>query len=67
MIDIRMKNHLVSDSDCNTIDLWPAQQIYKEWQIMLELTCSGGDTILQFTRSIEQDNWKWWHEISYLV
>ena len=28
------------------------------------LTFSGGDFILWFTISIEQDNYSWWHEFS---
>ena len=30
------------------------------------LTFSVGDTILQFTINIKQENWNWWHYISYL-
>ena len=55
-----MKNHLVSDSNCNTVILYPSPPItflknYKEWQ-KIALTLSVGDSIPQFTIIIEQDN-----------
>ena len=35
MIEIWMKNHLVSDSKCKIVNPYIPQKIYKEWQIML--------------------------------
>ena len=60
VIEIWMKNHLVSDSNCNTVILYPSPPItflknYKEWQ-KIALTLSVGDSIPQFTIIIEQDN-----------
>ena len=55
VIEVWMKNHLVSDSDCNTVDL--------QFPLNLQgitnnvgLAFSVGDTILRFTLTIEQDN-----------
>ena len=55
VIEVWMKNHLVSDSDCNTVGL--------QFPLNLQgitnnvgLAFSVGDTILRFTLTIEQDN-----------
>ena len=55
VIEVWMKNHLVSDSDCNTVDF--------QFPLNLQgitnnvgLAFSVGDTILRFTLTIEQDN-----------
>ena len=56
VVEIWMKNHLVSDSNCNTVKCIIPQTLYKEWQIMLGLTFSAGDTTPRSTISIEQDN-----------
>ena len=52
-----MKHHLVSDSNCNIVNLiLPSNFFYEEWQIMLGLTFSVGETMPRFTMSIVQDN-----------
>ena len=54
MIAIWMKNHSVSDRNCNTVNLLSP----KNWQGMTNivgLTFSVGDTVPWFTISIEQD------------
>jgi len=56
MIEKRMKFHLVSDSTLQHCNPLIPQNNYKEWQIMLGLKFSVGDTIQQFTISMEQDN-----------
>ena len=35
MIEIWMKNHLVSDNTCNTKNILSPQKIYNGWQILL--------------------------------
>ena len=35
MIEIWDENDLVSDNNCNPVNLESPQKIYKEWQIML--------------------------------
>ena len=38
MIEIWMKSNLVSDNDCNTVNLYnPPKNVYKEWQLLLGL------------------------------
>ena len=69
VIEIWLKNHLVSDSNCNTVKLCMILQ--KIWQGMTNnvvgLTFSVGDTTLRFTVLIEQqDNQYRWHWISYI-
>ena len=60
MIEMWMKNHLVSDSNCNTVNLYPPNFIYlfiylKIMTTNVGLACSVGDTTLRFTLSIEQE------------
>ena len=57
MIEIWMKSHLVGDSKLQHCKSITPPNNYKEWQTMLgEHLISVGDTILQFTISVEQDN-----------
>jgi hypothetical protein len=55
MIEVWMNNQLVSDVNCNTINIVspPKSQGMTN---NVGLTFSVGDTILRFTISIEQDN-----------
>ena len=46
MIEIRMKNHLVSDSNCQHHKSIIPQKTYKETTNNVELTFSFGDTIV---------------------
>jgi len=55
MIEIWMKNHSVSDSNCNTINLNPLK-ILQEMTNNVGLAFSVGDTTPRFTISIEEDN-----------
>jgi hypothetical protein len=50
-----MTNHLVSDSNCNTMNML-FHKILQGVTNNVGLTCSVGDTMPQFTISIEQDN-----------
>jgi hypothetical protein len=50
-----MKNHSVSDSNCNTINLNPLK-ILQEMTNNVGLAFSVGDTTPRFTISIEEDN-----------
>ena len=50
-----MKNHLVSDSDCNTVIYNPPKNLQGKAK-NVGLTFSVGGTIPRFTISIEQDN-----------
>ena len=43
------------------------KEIYKEWQISLGFWFTVGDIVWQFTISIEQDKWNWWHQIQEFV
>ena len=54
MIEIRMKHHLVSDSNCNIGNLYSPQKVTRN-DNNVGLTFSVGDTIPWFTISIEQD------------
>ena len=56
MIKIWMKNHLVSDSNCNTIKSIIPQKNLQGMTKNVGLTFSVGDTTLQLTNSIEQNN-----------
>ena len=56
MIKNWMENCLVSDSNCNTVNLYSPKNIYKGMTSNVGLSFSVGDTILWFTISIEQDN-----------
>ena len=57
MIEIWKKNHLVSDSFCNTVNLQsPPNKKLQGMTNNVGLTFSVGDTIPRFTISIEQDN-----------
>ena len=56
MIEIWVKNHLVSDIKCNNVNQYAQFVFYKEWQIIFRLTFSVGDTTPGVTISIEQDN-----------
>ena len=58
MIEIWMKNHLVSDNNCNTITLCSPKNLQGMTK-NVGLTFSVGDTIPWFTISIEQDKLKW--------
>ena len=51
-----MKNHLVSDNDCNAINLESLKNFTKGMTNNIGLTFSVGDTIPRFTISIDQDN-----------
>ena len=55
MIEIWMKHHLVSDNNCNIVILKPSKKS-QGMANSVGLTFSVGDTIHQFTISIEQDN-----------
>ena len=64
----RKKNHLVSDSNCNTKTLHPpTQKIQKNQKHntiqgmtnIVGLAVSVGDTTPHFTISIEQDTYNW--------
>ena len=55
MIEIWMKIHLVSDSNCNTLIYNPPIKL-QGMTTKVRLTSSIGDTISRFTFSIEQDN-----------
>ena len=55
MIECWMKNHLVSDSNYNIVNLQFPQKITRIAN-NVGLTYSVGDTILWLTISIEQDN-----------
>ena len=64
MVEFWMKNHLVSNSNCNTVNLRSPKKFYKEWQIMLGwhlvlVTLYRG---LQWARQLELVT-----RISYLV
>ena len=50
-----MKKHLVSDSDCDSINLYPPKKL-QGMTNNVGLTFSVGDAIPQFTISIEQDD-----------
>ena len=52
MIEIQMKNHLVNDCNCNTINLQSTQKI-QGFTNNAGLKFSVGDTILRFTVSID--------------
>ena len=67
MIEIWVENYLVSDSNCNAINLQPPN-FYFLFNIFLQgmtnnivLAFSVGDTTPRFTINIEQDNENWWH------
>jgi hypothetical protein len=55
MIENWMKNHVVRDSNCNTVNLYSPQKL-QGMTINVGLTFSVGDTIPWFTSSIERDN-----------
>ena len=55
MIEIWMKIHLVSDSNCNTLNPY-SPKILQGMTNNVGLTFSVGDTIPRFTISIEQHN-----------
>lgn len=55
MIEFWMKNHLVSDITCNSVNLQSPKNI-QEMTNNIVLESSVGDTILQFIFSIEQHN-----------
>jgi hypothetical protein len=61
-----MRNHLVSDNDCNTINLLSPKKL-QGMTNNVGLTFSVGDTIPRYTISIEQGNYNWWYEISSIV
>jgi hypothetical protein len=54
IIEIWMKNHLVNDNNCNTVNLESSKKLRVTNNVAL--TFSVSDTVLQFTISIEQDN-----------
>jgi hypothetical protein len=56
MVQIWMKNYLVSDNNCNIVDLYNILKILQGMTNNVGLTFSVGDTIQWFTISIEQDN-----------
>ena len=58
MIEIWMKNHLVSDSNCNPVNLSSPKKS-QGMANSVGLTFNVGDTIPRFRISIEQDNQKW--------
>ena len=55
MIEIWMKKHLVSNSNCNTVNL-ESLKILQGMTNNVGLAFSVGDTIPQFTICIKQDN-----------
>ena len=54
MIEIWMKNHFVSDNNCDILNLLSPKKFTRNDK-HVGLTFSVGDTTLQFTISIEQD------------
>ena len=54
-IEIRMKNHLVSDSNCKHYKAIIPQIFTRYMTTTVTLTFNVGDTIPRFTISIEQD------------
>ena len=52
------ESHLVSDNNCNTVNLLSLQDL-QEMTNNLGLTFDVGLTTPQFTFSIEQDHWNW--------
>jgi hypothetical protein len=56
MDDIWMTNHLVSDSNCNTLNNMLFHKSLQGVTNNVGLTSSVGDTMPHFTISIEQDN-----------
>ena len=55
MIEIWMKNHLVSDSNCNTVNIFSLKKL-QGMTYNIGLTLSVSDTVPQFTISTEQVN-----------
>ena len=53
MTEIWLKIHVVSDSNCNTVNLESPRFFYKEWHVMFGLTCSVGDTSRGWARRLE--------------
>ena len=58
MIENWMKNHLVSGSNCNTVNVETPHKLQGVTN-NVGLTFSVGDTILWLTISMEQDNYNW--------
>ena len=56
MIEISMKDHLVSDNNCNTVNLSSPKKNLQGITTNVGLTISVGDTTLRFTISTEQDD-----------
>ena len=56
MIEMWMKNYLVSDNNCNIVNLQCPQKFHKDWQLNVGLPFIVSDTILWFTIGIEQDD-----------
>jgi hypothetical protein len=55
MIEIWMENHLVSDSNCNAVNLQSPINLPR-MTVNVGLPFSVGDTIPRFTISMDQDN-----------
>ena len=55
MFEIWIENHVISDSNRNTVKSTIPKKVYKGMTNYVGLTFSVGDTILRFTISIEQD------------
>ena len=62
MIEIWTKNNLVSDNNCNIVNLNPAKKSQGVTN-NVGLPFNVGDTTTRFMISIEQDNQNWWHLI----
>ena len=56
MMEIWMENQLVSDRNCNTIYIYNPPKTLQGMTNNVGLAFSVGDTIQQFTLSIEHDN-----------
>ena len=56
MIEIWMKIHLVSDSNCNIVNLYSPKKNLQGMPNNVGLISSVSDTTPWFTISIEQDN-----------
>ena len=57
MMKFWMKNHLVSDNNCNIVDPYSPIKLQGK-TTKFRFTFSVDDTILQFTISIEQENYQ---------
>ena len=61
MTEIWLKIHVVSDSNCNTVNLESPNFFFKEWHVMFGLTCSVGDTRPWLSKAIRIGDTKYYH------